>query len=280
MRGLILFGICTILLIWIIFGLKLKRKNKVVLSVNFCHLLNDNVAFYRLLSETDKLRFEEKIKDFLSYVKIYGVSTDIDELDKLLVASSAVIPIFGFDNWHYYNLRYVLLYEDAFNSESFSTSDFESNIWGMVGTGALQQMMILSKPALRLGFKNETGTYNTGIHEFVHLLDKADGAIDGVPEQLLSKQYTIPWLNLMNEAIEKIKQGNSDINPYGATSRTEFFAVAAEYFFQRPDLFKENHPELFALMEKIFLNRREVRKNDGLRVRKIFKRAFNKKFRG
>jgi len=280
MRGLILFGICTILLIWIIFGLKLKRKNKVVLSVNFRHLLNDNVAFYRSLSDTDKLRFEEKIKDFLSYVKIYGVSTDIDELDKLLVASSAVIPIFGFDNWHYYNLRYVLLYEDSFNSESFSTSDFESNIWGMVGTGALQQMMILSKPALRLGFKNETGMYNTGIHEFVHLLDKADGAIDGIPEQLMRKQYTIPWLNMMNEAIEEIKQGNSDINPYGATSRTEFFAVAAEYFFQRPDLFKENHPELFALMEKIFLNRREVRKNDGLRARKIFKRAFKKKFRG
>src|SRR2546423_6444098 len=222
MPGLIIFIICTILLVWIIFGRKFKRKNKVVLSKDYSHLLNDNVAFYRSLSEADKLRFEEKIKDFLSYVKIYGVSTEVDELDRLLVASSAVIPIFGFDNWHYYNLRYVLLYEDAFNSESFSTTDIERNIWGMVGTGAMQQMMILSKPALRLGFKNEAGTYNTGNHEFVHLLDIATGAIDGIPEQLLSKQYTIPWLNLMNETIEKIKQGNSDINPYGATSTTEF----------------------------------------------------------
>jgi Mlc titration factor MtfA (ptsG expression regulator) len=252
MRGLIVFVICTILLVWMIFGRRLKRKNKTLLSSDHRFLLNDNVAFYRSLNDADKFRFEEKIKDFLGYVGIYGVRTEVNELDKLLVASSAVIPIFGFDNWHYHNLRYVLLYENAFNSENFSTTDIESTIGGMVGTGAMQQMMILSKPALRLGFKNEAGTYNTGIHEFVHLLDKADGAIDGIPEQLMKKQYTIPWLNLMNETIEKIKQGNSDINPYGATSKTEFFAVAAEYVFQRPDLFKQNHPELFALMEKVF----------------------------
>jgi len=43
---------------------------------------------------------------------------------------------------------------------------------------------------------------------------------------------------------------------YGTTSHAEFFAVAAEYFFNRPDLFKTNHPELFTLMEKIFNQRR------------------------
>jgi MtfA peptidase len=252
MRGLIVFIICAVVLVWFLFGKKPKRKPGIDLPINFRELLNENVAYYRSLNVADKLRFEEKIKDFFSYIKIRGVNTEVDALDKLLVASSGVIPIFGFDNWRYYNLRYVLLYEDAFTADSFSTTDIERNIWGMVGTGAMQQMMILSKPALRLGFLSETGTYNTGIHEFVHLLDKADGSTDGIPEQLMRKQYTIPWLNLMNEAIEKIKEGDSDINPYGATSKTEFFAVAAEYFFQRPDLFKEKHPELFALMEQVF----------------------------
>ncbi len=36
---------------------------------------------------------------------------------------------------------------------------------------------------------------NTGIHEFVHLLDKEDGSVDGLPEALLAKQYTLPWLH-------------------------------------------------------------------------------------
>jgi len=63
------------------------------------------------------------------------VHTVVDELDKLLVASSAVIPIFGFDGWHYYNLRNVLLYEDTFDAENFSMTGENRNILGMVGTG-------------------------------------------------------------------------------------------------------------------------------------------------
>lgn len=36
------------------------------------------------------------------------------------------------------------------------------------------------------------------------------------------------------------------------TNEAEFFAVAAEYFFERPLLFAEKHPELYALMERAF----------------------------
>lgn len=45
---------------------------------------------------------------------------------------------------------------------------------------------------------------------------------------------------------------SSDINPYGATSNAEFFAVASEYFFERPDLLQEKHPELHELLSQVF----------------------------
>jgi MtfA peptidase len=252
MNGLIIFIICVVILFWILFGRKKTNEKIVPLPANYRQLLEDNVAFYRSLDDAGKIRFEEKVKDILSYITISGVNTGVDDVDKLLVASSAVIPIFGFNEWRYYNLRNVLLYEDAFTADQFSTTDKDRNTLGMVGTGAMQQMMILSKPALRLGFQNETDKNNTGIHEFVHLLDKADGETDGIPEQLLQKQYAIPWLNLMNDSIAEIRKGKSDINIYGATSKTEFFAVAAEYFFQRPDLLQQKHPELFELLEQTF----------------------------
>jgi len=252
-EGLIIFIVFIIVLLALPVFISLKRRSrihKVVLPENFKELLNDNVVYYRQLSDSERLRFEDKVKEFLSYVRIHAVNTEISELDKLLVASSAVIPAFGFD-WHYHNLRDVLIYGDTF-SWDFSGTGPERNLSGMVGTGALQRVMILSRDALRLGFKYENSVFNPGIHEFVHLLDKADGETDGIPEQLLSRQYTIPWIKYMSEEIEKIKQGNSDINIYGATSRAEFFAVAAEYFFGAPELFKANHPELFHLMEKVF----------------------------
>ena len=254
MVGLIIFLIIMSVVIFFILRKRNQSNNVISLPGNFRALLNEHVVFYRQLNDAGKLRFENRIKEFLSYVRIHAVNTEMDDLDKLLVASSAVIPVFNF-NWHYYNLRDVLLYGDTFNQEEFSVTAAERNVLGMVGTGAMERMMILSKPALRAGFKYENSVHNTGIHEFVHLLDKADGAADGIPEQLLSKQYTIPWIKYMNEELDKMREGNSDINIYGATSKAEFFAVASEYFFGAPGLFQRNHPELFALMEKIFHTR-------------------------
>lgn len=112
--------------------------------------------------------------------------------------------------------------------------------------------MILSKPSLYQGFKDPSGTENAGIHEFVHLLDKEDGDVDGIPGALLERQYTIPWLHLMAENIDAIKAGRSDINIYGAKNKAEFFAVAAEYFFGQPELFRQKHPALYDLMTQIF----------------------------
>ena len=116
----------------------------------------------------------------------------------------------------------------------------------------MNRMMILSKPALHQGFENQNSKNNVGIHEFIHLLDKADGATDGVPAVLMQRQFVIPWLKLMHEEIKRIKTHQSDINPYGATNEAEFLSVVSEYFFNQPELFERNHPELLRLLEKVF----------------------------
>jgi Mlc titration factor MtfA (ptsG expression regulator) len=46
--------------------------------------------------------------------------------------------------------------------------------------------------------------------------------------------------------------GRSDIDPYGATNLSEFLAVSGEYFFERPDLLKHKHPELYQLLNQMF----------------------------
>jgi MtfA peptidase len=243
-----------ILLAVVVAGFILYKKplKKIQLPDGYKKILIEHVVFYRALDDNDKNRFEEKVKEFLGYVRIEGVNTVVNDLDKILIASSAVIPIFGFPEWRYYNLRNVLLYADNFNQDSYSTTGNGRDVLGMVGNGPMQMQMILSKPALYRGFENDSGKENTGIHEFVHLLDKEDGAVDGLPEDLLKKQYVIPWLNLMAENIAAIKAGKSDINIYGASNKAEFFAVASEYFFEQPQLFKQKHPELYDLMIQIF----------------------------
>ena len=194
-------------------------------------ILEQKVLFYHNLVPDNKKRFEHDISRFWKNVKITGVNTDIDITDKLLVASSAVIPVFGFPDWDYTFLDEVLLYPGSFDRD-YTINSREETITGMVGSGGVMEgKMILSKPSLHRGFENESDKQNVGIHEFIHLLDKEDGSIDGIPATLADKQFSIPWLKLIREKTEAICKGEKDINPYGATHETEFFAVIGEYFF-------------------------------------------------
>ena len=248
--------ILIIFILAILFAVKfLQRKKIKVLDpvpLQLKKILEEEVPFYQQLTENKKKEFEERAAHFLTLVKITGVNTIVHNVDRILIAASAIIPIFNFPGWEYRNLNEVLLYPDSFSHE-FEQQGEGRNILGMVGTGAMNQVMILSQFELRQAFTNETGKNNTAIHEFVHLLDKSDGEIDGLPEALLDKKYIKPWLQLMQQKIQDINQDESDIDSYGATNEAEFFAVVSEYFFERPDLLKEKHPELFALLQQIFL---------------------------
>lgn len=214
-------------------------------------ILEEKVVFYQSLSSKEKELFKNRVQEFILNYRIIGIEVSLTETDKVLVASSAIIPIFAFPKWRYTNLNVVQLYPAMFN-ENFQTEGEGRRTLGMVGTGFMEGKMILSKPALHHGFSNESDKKNTAIHEFVHLIDKSDQIIDGIPSLLLEKQYTIPWLDLINKNIEAIYKDKSDINPYGATNRAEFFAVISEYFFERPHLLKRKHPELYRVLEEIF----------------------------
>ncbi|MEO6316723.1 MAG: M90 family metallopeptidase [Chitinophagaceae bacterium] len=214
-------------------------------------LLDKHVHFYRNLSPEEKLRFENAVHKFLLKIRITGVQTTVEDLDTVLIAAGAIIPIFAFRNWEYKNIHEVLLYPGSFNNE-YRIAGEGRNTLGMVGNGPMQHVMILSKQDLRNGFINQSDKSNTAIHEFVHLVDKSDGDIDGLPEALLQHKYTLPWLKRIHEEIQQIGAGRSDIDRYAATNDAEFLAVAAEYFFEQPDLMQQKHPALFGLLEQIF----------------------------
>ncbi|SNR69912.1 hypothetical protein SAMN06265371_10933 [Lutibacter agarilyticus] len=251
-----IFIIISVSIGFVIFKWNRRNNSKWVLPkesfpTDWRIILFNNVSFYNALSEDEKKKFEYKIQEFLLNCRITGIKTNIDATDKILVASSGVIPIFKFDNWKYANLYEVLIYPSTFNEE-YEIEGSNRRVLGMVGNGAMEGIMILSQQALKHGFKNESDKKNTAIHEFVHLIDKTGGPIDGIPSVLMEKQYAIPWLDLINKKIDEIYEGASDINPYGGTNRAEFFSVASEYFFERPKLLERKHPDLYNLLEKVF----------------------------
>ncbi len=215
-------------------------------------ILEQKVPFYQALSAPDQGRFREEVHIFLREKRITGITTSVDDTIRVLVAASAIIPIFGFPGWEWEHIREILIYPTSFDEGYQMGSAQEHPISGMVGTGAMNRMMILSKQDLLQGFQQPSHGQNVGIHEFTHLLDKSDGTVDGVPEVALPGRALRPWLNLVQTEMDKIRRGHSDINPYGLTNEAEFFAVVSEYFFEKPVRMKQKHPELYSMLEQIF----------------------------
>jgi Mlc titration factor MtfA (ptsG expression regulator) len=223
----------------------------IIWQANWSTYLNETVAFYRTLTESDKVIFEKRVRLFLETTPVEAGQFEVSDKDRLLVASSAIIPVWGFPEWHYFNVKKVFLLPASFN-EQFECGQPDSLITGMVGTGAMSGKLALSQPALHLGFKNTKDKQNVGIHEFVHLVDMADGDCDGFPERLKKYAFSIPWFELVEKKIAGIDSNSSNIRDYGATNKAEFLAVTSEYFFERPMMMKKRHPKLYQALSGFY----------------------------
>jgi Mlc titration factor MtfA (ptsG expression regulator) len=96
-------------------------------------------------------------------------------------------------------------------------------------------------------------------HEFAHQLDYEDGQADGAPvlgrgESLaVRKRRYADWARVMRAEFERlqsqVQRGETTVlRDYGATNPAEFFAVATECFFGKPQAMQQAHPELYGEM--------------------------------
>ncbi len=235
-----------------------KQKQKAFYRNNFppewVEILLKRVAYYHRLNEEEKIVFQKKIGQFLGQADISGVGkVKIDDTIRLLIAASAVIPVFHFEDWTYRNMGEILVYDGEVNTNLYDDEKKDGVLLGQVKPFQTKHMVLLSKQSLEQGFHRMNGhRSNVGIHEFVHLIDQADGDIDGIPGALMPEALLKPWTTLMYAELELMKKQKSDINPYGLTNHAEFFAVVSEYFFENPERFKKYHPELAEILSEIF----------------------------
>ena len=231
-------------------------------------ILLDRVTFYATLDEQRRTRFEKLVQIFLDEVAITGVNVKVDSATRVLVAASAVIPIFGFEDFEY-GLGEVLIYPDRFNRQYDSTEGERRNILGMVGSHHLSGTMILSKPSLMAGFDQPGDKRNVGIHEFAHLVDARSGSIDGVPPAETNQAATAvdPWVEWVGRELRR--DGSfKDIDDYAYTNEAEYFAVLSEYFFENPAQLQSQHPRLYELLRKMYHQDPKKRSGRGRRRRK------------
>lgn len=210
-------------------------------------LLEKHVAFYNRLSTSQRIEFQKRVHIFLLNVRITGNNTEVTHLDRILVPSGAIIPILGFEKWHYSNLTEVIIYPDKFQIPT--TDQFAT---GLVGWGSMDGTMMLSRKALIEGFDSTSDQKNVAIHKFIHLLDKQDGKIDGVLGKLMHKSDIQHWQRMVTTKTNEINKEQSTIRDYASSNTAEFLAVVSEFYFEEPDKLKLEHPDLFMALDHFY----------------------------
>jgi MtfA peptidase len=246
---------------------RIKRANQ-PFPKSWSTILREHIPYVAALSEEERTRFHALVAIFLDEKPVIGIGCHVDDTCRLLVAASAIIPIFAFPAWEYSTLRKILIRPEPFDADFRGHPDSPRMALGMVGaSGFFDGVMILSKPELYAGFAEGAGKHHVGIHEFAHLIDQNDGAIDGVPASL-PRECLRPWTTLVHEHLSQHTERDAGIPAYGYTNEAEFFAVVSEYFFQSPDELAKRDPELSALLERIFRQHRPGHRAPSTKTRK------------
>ena len=252
----VVLGVAVLLAWWVYrFGTRIMRRRVKLMTEpippHWAALFQERVAFFGRLSADEKDRFCRLAHIFLAEKPINAVKCEIDETVRLLVAASAVIPVFSLPDFEYNMLGEVLIYPNTFDATVQTDSRGPLMASGMVGTqGTFGGLMVLSKRDLLKGFEIHGDKHNVGIHEFAHLLDKADGVVDGIPP--LPPDCVGPWQDVVRDELGRQYDEDSDIPEYGFTNHQEFFAVVSEYFFESPQRLAQKHPELYALLKRVY----------------------------
>lgn len=174
----------------------------------------------------------------------------LDERQRLILALQASLPVLELGLDWYRGWYAVILYPDEFVTVHENVDD-AGVVWtaGEVRSGEAweQGPVILSWPDVEAG--RERDGYNVVLHEMAHKLDMRDGVANGRPP-LHPGMSPRAWSDAFSAAYEDLARRadageDTPIDPYGAESPAELFAVCSEAFFELPDLLAGEYPRLY-----------------------------------
>ncbi len=210
-------------------------------------LLERRVSFYRKLRGEARDRFESDLRVFLTEQRfVAGGDFEVHDETKVLIAASAAMLKHGLPNWEWPRMRDIVIMPQTFDT-SYGHGE-GANISGMVQS---QGSVLFSQRDVKQGFKKGADGDNVALHELAHVMDLADGYADGIPVGWLSEQS---WTKVIADRLKKIqrKKYAHVLRDYAGTNEAEFFAVAVEAFFERPDKLEERDPEVYAMLRDYF----------------------------
>ncbi len=210
--------------------------------------LQARVPFYAGLEGELKERFFKLLKVFVwdkTWIGAGGM--EITDEVRVVVSAAAVRLVLHLDERVYDRLSEIVIYPSHYKHPDSNDVIFgEAHAWGIV---------VLSWDAVLYGLANPKDGHDTVTHEFAHVLDRATGSFDGTPPLRARADYR-PWALVLSHHFAELRDGKSlerhVLRDYAATNEAEFFAVATESFFEKPQQMLDNTPELYEQLKHYY----------------------------
>ncbi len=227
--------------------------------------IEEHVAFYPFLPPELRARFLELLKVFVWEKHFIGAGgMEITDEVKVVIAAAAVRMVLHLDLDYYNRLTEIIVYPSHYHHADDGGDGVilgEAHTWGTV---------VLSWDAVIHGLKYHSDGHDTATHEFAHVLDRGGGSFDGTPVLREMGDYR-PWGEVMTHHYNNLVEGKADqrkvMRNYGATNEAEFFAVATESFFEKPEQMSNRTPDLYELLKAFYgcdpLARRQEARSSG-----------------
>lgn len=210
--------------------------------------LEADVAFAKDLEPEARRRLERHILAFVDEKHFIGAKGFVvDDRVRVVIAAAAARLALGLDLSIYDRLTEIVVHPSDYRHQGTDGVVFgEAHTWGTV---------VLSWPAVLRGLANPDDGHDTVTHEFAHVLDVASGAFDGTPNLRADDHYRA-WGQVMSEHFLRLrrrgKRRRALLRQYGATNEAEFFAVATEAFFEKPEQMKALAPDLYEELARFY----------------------------
>ena len=236
---------------------KSSRLRSLRLSDADVAVLSRNVGLYSRLPEELRIRLEGRIQEFRATKKFEGRGglELTDEMELTIAATAGILLLGRPDDATYPGLSSVIVYPHAFQGKGHRDQSDGSTV--RLGESWRIGAVVLSWDDTLGGAHDPEDAHNVVLHEFAHQLDQQDGTADGTPNLGRRPARYATWGRVLGKEFLELRQALSEgretwLNAYGATNEAEFFAVATEFFFEKPKQMKQREPELYAELEGFY----------------------------
>jgi MtfA peptidase len=218
--------------------------------------------FIALRTDDELFRLRRLSTLFLNDKEFSGAQgMQIDDEVAVTVALQACLPILNLGLSRYQGFKGIVVHADEVLAQRVETDEdgvVHEYAEPLSGEAMQGGPVMLSWPDVAEAGETAAWAYNVVIHEFAHVLDMDSNALQAhlsTPELRTAHERWLQDLTLQFEGFARDVDCGADtlLDPYGAESLQEFFAVASEAFFVRAAELQQTQSVLYDLLRRYYL---------------------------